>query len=217
MKNISKSEFIRLVKFNNSLGISNDIIIENQASSFIKNIELDLRHSFAIITGTGLNGAIGLAITRHLIALSKDVSLFIIKTNDNLSKEFTNQLEIIKNLGIKINELETLEELSSFPEYIKNYNTIIDAILGVEYDNEHIDGVEYVIDSINKSRRFIMSVDIPSGLDYEEKNQRIVPVYPDIVITYHAMKETLNMKSGIYSTKVIVENIGLLERENVRY
>lgn len=217
MKIISKENLMELIKYNLKLGIKKDILIENSAQKVIKNIDLERRDTFSIIAGTGITGAIGLCIARNLISYDKIVYIYIINTQKNNSEEYINQLKILKNINININYLDTIEELSNFPKNLEKSNTIIDAITGIDYDSDFVSTFEYIIMNINKSRIYTISVDIPSGLDYDKGKQKIEAVDPDLIITFHAFKEALNVNTRLCKTKIVIENIGLLEKKHVRY
>ncbi|MFM1582896.1 NAD(P)H-hydrate epimerase [Helcococcus ovis] len=219
MNYILRDEFNRLKKYNiEELGIKPEIIIENQALKVIKNIDLDRRKTFGILCGLTNNGAIGLAIARNLFALGKQVEIYIIDNKEGVDEDFEYQFSLIKKLNIKINDLETLEELQSLSSDLNRVNTIIDAVTGLEYKFMFNGTTEYIIDTINKARIYTISVDIPSGLDSDDENSNLKCIDSDVVVTFHKLKKGLNKKHRINNIEIFVENIGLFERgKNVRY
>lgn len=215
---ITKDEFKDLIEYNLGLGVSKATILENAAVKIIKHINLDMRQTFAVICGTGDNGEYGLALARNLISLGKYVDIFILDTNEESTIEFRNQFRIIEKSKANIKFLETLGELESFENDLSKVNTIIDAITGIDYSPNFTGVLEFIIEKINRSRIHIISVDIPSGLDYDTGRTKISPVIADMVVTFEKLKKPLEFTFEMVKTKVVVEKIGLIERgENVRY
>lgn len=56
----------------NEIKIPSLCLVERAALSVMDNINLDIRHTFAIIVSCGNNGADGLALARNLLALGKN-------------------------------------------------------------------------------------------------------------------------------------------------
>lgn len=212
MKTIPREDFLDLLKYNKELGISMDKIIENAACKIINNIDLSRRDTFAIICGTKDNGAYGLTVARLLKSERKYVEVYIVDTDKEQSDEFKNQFEIIKRIDIKINYLQTIGELEDFSKNLCRVNTLIDAITGIEYNSIFQGVTEYVINTINKSRIYTISIDIPSGMDYDTGDIKIACVMSDLVITFYKSKIGIEKNIGLHKFDVKVVNIGLIER-----
>jgi len=207
---ILREEYSKLLKYNiEEYNISHDIFIEHAAIKVLKNIDLSMRETFAIISGITENGAIGLACARLLKSEKKYVEVFIVDNKDTATDEFKKQLEIIKKLEIKINYLETLEELQNLSNDLNRVNTIIDAISGREYDSTFSGTSEYIIDCVNKSRIYTISIDLPTGMDYDTGDTNLMRIDSDLVVSFHAMKKGLVNNDRF---DVVVEKIGLIER-----
>lgn len=219
MSTISKKEFYDLLDYNiNKIGITKSMIIENAAQKVVKHIDLDIRKTFAIICGVNMNGAYGLALARNLASEGKYVDIFIVETDNKYDEEFTKQFEIIKNIDLRINYLATIEELENFSKKLDRVNTIIDAITGIEHDLKFHGTTEYIIDVINKSRIYTISIDIPSGMDYDTGDTKIACIMSDLVVTFFKSKIGIEKNIGLHRFTVKIENIGLLEGEKyVRY
>lgn len=213
MKVIDRRSFQDLETYNiEKLGMDPNVLVEQAALKTIKHIDLDLRHSFAIICGVNKNGSYGLAIARNLYAEGKKVYLYIVDSLNLASEEFKYQYDIIKNLDIEVSFLETLGDLDEFPSDLNKVNTLIDAISGIEFERSFQGPTEFVIDCINKSRIYTISVDIPSGMDYDTGECNIVCVQADLVVTFLALKKGLTKTSEIYKQDIKVENIGMIKR-----
>lgn len=121
---------------------------------------------FLIIAGTGNNGGDGLALARMLVSKSYEVSVFLL-SNKNLSPDCEKNLIRLKSH--KEVNVELLSE-NSFPE-IKTDTCIIDALFGSGL-NRPLEGLALqVVQKINQSNAFVLSVDIPSGLMGEDNRE----------------------------------------------
>lgn len=196
----------------NYLGIKEEIIIENAALKVISHINLNQRQSFAVICGTTQNGAYGLAIARNLLSIGKFVDIYIVDSANIPSESFKYQFEILKKIDANIHYLETIEELENFSNDLNRVNTLIDAIVGIEWDSTFHGACEYVIDTINKSRIYTVSVDLPSGMDYDTGDVNIACVNSDLVVTFVNIKKGLLENNNLHKYEIKVENIGLLKR-----
>ena len=141
----------------NDLGIPMSILMENASLSFIQNINLEY-NNFLIVCGKGNNGGDGFAIARHLTALNKNVSIFLVN-DKNMTDECKLNYNICKNMSIPIEtDINKLEFL------LLNSSIVIDAIFGVGFKG-NIDGIYLsVIKYINELSKYTISVDLPSGL-----------------------------------------------------
>lgn len=213
MKIVDRLQFQDMEDYTiNYLGIKEEAIVENAAIKVIKNINLDQRQSFGVICGIAKNGAYGLAIARNLIALGKYVDIYIVDSKEIPSKAFKTQFEIVKKMDLNIHYLDTIEELENFLENVNKVNTLIDAITGIDENNFLNGPVEYVIDMINKSRIYTISVDLPSGMDYDSGKTKVSYVDCDLVVTFENMKKGLLNNNNLHKFDIIIENIGLLKR-----
>ena len=193
-------------------GISEIALMENAASKVVKNIKnVDSNQSgrYAIICGVGNNGADGLIVARHLLALEKNVDLYIIGNEQKGSRSFKENLEIIKKIKSDIRSLNIIGELQDFESNLSNVVTVIDAITGTGFEGSFEGNFDYVIDIINNSKKHVISIDMPSGMDANSGNVSSICVMPDLIVTFMHMKQGLTRTSRLIGTKVMVESIGI--------
>ena len=191
------------------VGIDQSLIIEASANMVIKNIDLERRKTFAIICGVGANGTIGLVVARYLLAHGKTVYIFILGDVKSSSKIFKDRLKILIKLGANISYLDTLGDFSDFENNLNKVNTIIDAITGIEYKGP-FDGVyDFVIDKINSSRIYTLSIDLPSGIDPDTGRIDTSCVSPNLIVCFQFMKKGLTKTDRLKGVHVVVENIGI--------
>lgn len=192
-----------------SLKISKDVILEHGALAFVKNINLDKRDTFAVVCGVSENGAYGLTIARILISYGKKVDIYLVDSLDIANEDFIRAYQVLRNMDIEVKMLETIGQLEDFSKELLTVNTVIDAICGIDYQGFFQGPTEYIIDVINKSRIFTISVDIPSGMDYDTGNCKTLVIRPDACITFEFMKKGLSNEFGLSKYQVIVESTGI--------
>ncbi len=126
-------------------------------------INNNMAYSFSIFCGTGNNGGDGLAIARMLSELPVTLNVYLIKFSDTLSEDASinlNKLKELTNISIKeINQIEQLNIQNLDPDEF-----IIDCIFGSGLNRPTKGLSKEVIEKINDTGNFIISIDIPSGL-----------------------------------------------------
>ena len=186
-------------------------LVERAALAVIKNINLDVRNSFAIIVGVGNNGADGLAIARNLLAMGKYVEIYIVGDLSKQSPDFKLNLDSCRRLTDKIFEPESIEDLAIMEKNLEEVSTIIDAIFGTGL-NRTVGGMHsYMISLINRTMKYTISVDIPSGLDGDSGKKWGEVVDCDLIVSMQIMKRGVYEKSH-FRDKCIVEDIGIPQK-----
>lgn len=146
-------------------GMPSIVLMENAALKLLKNLDLDKNNLFTIVCGNGNNGGYGLALARLLIANKKDIRVFFIPGKRDISKDCKTNLDILNKLDVKINNIHNKQDIHKLIDSIHNSDIVIDGILGTGLSRD-VDGIYLdIIDSINKHSKYIISIDIPSGLN----------------------------------------------------
>lgn len=185
---ISREEMIKLdKKAVEYYGISSIVLMENAAMAIFN--EIKNYNSFTIVCGTGNNGGDGVALARHLLLNKKDVDLFVVKGRE--SKDFKENLEILKKLKSNIFYISDEEDLDNLVNSLEINEITVDAIFGTGLDRE-ISGIyENVIGIINDHSNYTIAVDIPSGLDANTGKILGIMVKSDETIAIHDIKHGL--------------------------
>lgn len=114
-----------------------------------------------IFCGIGNNGGDGLVVARHLIQHGYQVRTFVVNYSDKRSEDFLSNYEKLKEITNDWPELIKSEK--GFPE-IHTGDFVIDALFGIGL-NRAVEGwPAKLIDLINGSQAFVLSIDMPSGL-----------------------------------------------------
>lgn len=114
-----------------------------------------------IICGPGNNGGDGLVAARHLKAYGYCVS--VVYPKKNTKPLFQRLLNLLKHYNI-----EVLDEVSS--ENLAKKDLIVDAIFGFSFHGEPRSPFDNIIKNINDSKKPVVSIDVPSGLQIDLNN-----------------------------------------------
>ncbi len=158
-------------------GITSGELMERAATLVFKEIHKRLAHEpipIKIFCGIGNNGGDGLVIGRLLLEQGYDVTLYVVNYTNKRSEDFLLNYNRIKETGAKWPTL--LKHEDDFPE-ITPKDFVIDAIFGIGLNRPAEGWVGTLINTINKSRAFILAIDMPSGL-FSDK----IPAKEDAVI-----------------------------------
>jgi NAD(P)H-hydrate epimerase len=130
----------------------------NAISNWIlENLSVEKR--FVFICGPGNNGGDGLAVARLMYLTGFNVEVFYLDAN-SYSADFIVNLNRLKKNNVN---LTSITGNSNFPS-INSDDIIVDALYGSGLSRP-IDGLgAELVEHINKSGSFILSIDIPSGL-----------------------------------------------------
>jgi len=112
-------------------------------------------------------------------------------------------------LGQKIKEVNPCN-LSLIKAGIGKYSLIIDALLGVGLKGEVRHVYQELINIINASKAYVLSVDIPSGLDANSQKAPVGCIKADKTVTFVAKKRGMVSKAGRrFCGEVLVRSIGI--------
>ena len=114
----------------------------------------------SLFCGIGNNGGDGLALSRHLWEHGYHIEVFVVNYSEYRSQDFLINLGRLKDRKIWPNYLE---EGSPIPE-LEDTEMIIDAIFGIGLNRSPAPWVSELMGKINASGKFVLSVDIPSGM-----------------------------------------------------
>ena len=147
------------------LAIPEEILMENagEASYFVIMDKFGVAYKkFVIICGIGNNGGDGFVIARKIHSNGGDVKVFILGDVNKYKGAAKKNFDIISGLQIEIRHVESVDSIKSD---VLHCNAIVDAIFGTGL-TRNVEGLyRDVVRLINKSRKKVFSVDIPSGIN----------------------------------------------------
>jgi hydroxyethylthiazole kinase-like uncharacterized protein yjeF len=161
-----------------------------------------------IFCGIGNNGGDGLAVGRMLLHKKYNVKCYVVNYSDQRSPCFLTNYNRIKNMASLWPSL--LKKEADFPE-IQKEDILIDAIFGIGLNRPLEGWVKNLIQYLNISNAFILSIDIPSGLfvDVPTPDKDAV-IKANITLTFQAPKLVFFLpETGVFSKSMEILPIGL--------
>lgn len=180
-------------------------LMERAASRCAQAIIRDYKNkSFHIVVNKGNNGGDGLVIARKLFESKLQVRLSIIDFNTNESVDFISNLKRIPKTLITY--LTDPADLTISPNEI-----IIDSIFGYGLNRITSGNFASLIDTINKSKQEVISIDIPSGLFADDNsNNKGSIIYASKTYTFQCYKLSFFLPSyQKYLGDIEIIDIGL--------
>lgn len=160
-----------------------------------------------LFCGIGNNGGDGMVLARHLQEHGYNIGVYVVNYSKTRSKDFLINLERLKDRKIWP---EFLEEGTELPLIGKD-DVIVDSIFGIGLNRNPDGWVVKIMEHIDQSDAFVLSVDIPSGLftDKLPQNEKSV-VKANHTLSFQTPKLVFFLpQTGKYTGTWEVLNIGL--------
>lgn len=146
------------------------LIIENvgiQGSALIQSKILDdfPESEVVFLIGKGNNGSDGLAIARHLTTLGQRVRAFMLFPQSECSEELTKQAKMAQAFGVSLNHIEQLDQLTEYFTQLTGNILVVDALFGTGVQLPMSNFLYDVIKFVNDNSSYIISIDMPSGVE----------------------------------------------------
>jgi len=181
--------------------------VADEARSFIRKHKGPVRT--AVICGKGNNGGDGLVAARHLLASGNAIDLFLVGRATDLKGAARGNLETLLKLKQRVIEVNQ-KNIVRVKSRIARYHLIIDALFGVGLKGQIRGIYKGMIEGINASGAYIISVDIPSGLDADNGKILGLAVKADRSVTFVAAKPGMFFGRGAkLCGKITVKNLGI--------
>ena len=165
--------------------------------------------AIVVICGSGNNGGDAFVASRHLSGYyNAKVTVILLGFPADLRTE-----EAKINWGI-IENMSSIETMfgngmsDKIKRKISKANIIIDGIFGTGVKGEIRDPHASAIELINKSKAYVVSVDIPSGIDPNTGEVHDSSVKANATVTFHRMKIGL-VDNRKYTGLIHLERIGI--------
>lgn len=191
------------------LGIPSFILMENAGRGVAEEaaVMLGKKKRVAVVCGVGNNGGDGLVAARHLLNSGKQVSIYIIGKRSKLKADPRTNFTVLSRMKARIRWVRSLHDLKG----IGNSDLIIDAIFGIGLSSEVRKPYSEIIDLLNRSRKPILAVDVPSGLDADTGKVMGTAVKARRTVTFVALKKGFSRADGPkHCGKVMVRDIGIV-------
>jgi NAD(P)H-hydrate epimerase len=161
------------------------------------------------ICGSGNNGGDALVAARHLTCLGINIKvIFLGETSSIKTEEALINFQIISKMKNTIELILNSKLDSIIKKHILNADIIIDGIFGTGIKGNIQDPHLSVIKLINHSKSYIVSVDIPSGLNPNNGEISTECIRANSTITFHRIKTGL-LNNRKYTGNLILKKIGI--------
>lgn len=154
-----------------------------------------------VLAGSGGNGGGAMVAARHLSNRGYDVEIVFSKNISLLNNVPRHQADILSKFPIKIHE-------GQLPS--KEYDIIIDGIIGYSLKGEAKGFSKEMIDFCNNSDAKIISLDVPSGLNLKGNNTNSTQVKAYCTMTLALPKnELINHRNKEYVGRLFLADISV--------
>lgn len=155
----------------------------------------------AIVVGGGNNGGDGYALAG--ILQKNGISSDVIKVSEKMSEDGKYYCDIAEELGVSVFSFDRDTDLSK-------YDVIADCILGTGFTGDVRGIARDAIEEINKSSAYVISVDIPSGMN-GDTGESALAVESDLTVSIGYIKQGLVTENARKYIKSLVNvDIGIV-------
>ncbi|MFL6486035.1 MAG: NAD(P)H-hydrate epimerase [Nitrososphaera sp.] len=162
--------------------------------------------------GTGNNGGDGFVASRHLAGYGAKVTVILLGSPSDLRSE---EARLNWSIIEKMDSIELIfgKDLTpNIKDRIADANIILDGIFGTGIKGEIRQPYASAIDAVNKSKAYVLAIDVPSGFDPNTGQIHKKCIMADATITFHRLKVGLAEKKKNkkkYTGPISVERIGI--------
>lgn len=209
----------------NEYGIPGLLLMESAASAVVKEAECMaggcMGRRITVLAGCGNNGGDAFAAARLLHSKGADVRVYLVGSGSGIAGDALVNLGILGKIGIKIIELIEEKQIHSFYVNIEKSDLLLDGLFGTGLSREVGGLASKVIERVNASKRPVLSIDIPSGIDGATGAVRGTGIRATSTVTFCLPKTGLVLHPGCeYTGKLIVADIGIppciIDKQNIR-
>ncbi|SFU77604.1 NAD(P)H-hydrate dehydratase [Butyrivibrio sp. M55] len=200
-------------------GVSTEILMERASLCVADEIEkhissknADRKYTALVFAGVGNNGGDGVCTARLLKQRGIRVKLVVVGDMTKCSDLCLKQLKIAANYGINADTFSNIRDNKSPAEW----DIIVDALFGIGISRNITGSYAEVIDYINDCKKdrgddlFVVSVDIPSGINADDGRICSLCVKADETVTFNCVKLGHILYPGCeYTGKLVVGDAGI--------
>jgi NAD(P)H-hydrate epimerase len=182
---------------------------KNISSEILKilNTKKNLKKIF-ILLGKGNNAGDSIVVAKHLKEQNIDFTIYQLfeeKEYSSLLKEMLNENQNLKKNTFFLRDLKDLK--------IDKNTLIIDAIFGSGFKGKIKNFLFDLINKVNNSNAYVLSIDIPSGVDGNTGQVETIAIKSDLTISLGLLKTGFFINDGPkYINKLINVDFGLDKR-----
>lgn len=198
----------------NDIGIPGIVLMENAAIQTVMKASQMIGDNknprVTVVAGAGNNGGDAFAVTRHLLAMGYEVSVFCMTDTGNLKGDAYTNVRILLNMGMDIPVIDDAAGLERLKKSCRESDLVIDGLLGTGL-NRDVEGImSEVMDVINNNASLVLSIDIASGVDGLTGKVRGNCIRADATVTFFLPKLGMVLYPGAgHIGELTVADIGI--------
>ncbi len=200
-------------------GLSGQILMENASRAALYALKKEfgaLRDaSVMIFAGPGNNGGDAFALARHLVNLGAKVLILHAKHLAQYTHDSAYHLKLAMDMGIACSYLPEYEM-----DHVPRIDIVVDGLLGTGFNGPLSPVMQAWIKSLNKlgARSYVLSLDIPSGLNGATGEPMPLAVEADLTVTFEEAKLGLFLPPAKkHVGKLVTSKIGIPRHIKDRY
>jgi len=185
-----------------AMGINERSMVETAGAAIAENLSRKHRNDrITFVCGPGGKGAIGMAAARHLMDIA-DVQLAFLGNPDDIHSD---SLKFNYRIAESIVDIEVIdsEGIGKLRSMLKKSDDVVDAIIGIGMHGRLSETMSRAIRAINDSNKYVISIDVPSGVNGDTGSKNINAVAPDMLFAIHKMKSFLEKGKSDYSVNIL--------------
>jgi ADP-dependent NAD(P)H-hydrate dehydratase / NAD(P)H-hydrate epimerase len=168
-----------------SLRIPAEILMENagQGAAAVLAGERGLNGKrYVVLCGMGNNGGDGFVVARKILSNGGTPKVYILGDPGRFQGAARTNLDMLALLPVEVQRLETIT--ADLGRVIRHADGVIDAIFGTGLDRE-VGGLHReVIDLANRGSKWVLSLDIPSGVNGDTGEIMGTAIQADCTVTF---------------------------------
>jgi len=169
-------------------GIPGIVLMENASQGTVRHLFRHfpdvLKKRVVVVAGKGNNAGDGFGVARILMNKGCCVTVCILAEPAEIKGDARINLDILSSMNADIHSAPDERAFEQIKPILKEADLIIDAMLGTGLKGEVKGYYADVIAFLNKLKKTIISIDIPSGLDANDGKPLGVCIKADLTVTF---------------------------------
>ncbi len=192
-------------------GIPSLLLMENAgAACAFEAFRLAGRNNPVIFAGKGNNGGDGFVAARHLANRGLKPVVFYFQRPAEMKPDPLVNFRILEKMKVSLIDCSVKLPAQSIKSTLKSAGVVVDALFGTGLSKPLVEPFSTVVAWINASRRRVVAVDIPSGMNADTGEVMGVCVRADLTVTLGLPKKGfLNRKAKVFTGRVKVADISI--------
>ncbi len=203
---LSTTDAYSILDNGNAMGFGEQLMVENagfEIASWLRHRHKGDRMLFVV--GTGGKGAIGLAAARRMLKYA-DVEVALVGNHNDITNKATRFNYRILGDIVDIHDID-MDNINEFSKMLKRSEDVIDSIAGIGIKGRLSSTLYHIIERMNESKKYVISIDMPSGMNADTGIANRISVNADSVLAIHKIKNGL--LNSHYSGGTAIIDIGI--------